>query len=342
MTAVVDLCDSPPAQVEHVDLTQDSSDARKGGGAGSTTHDAHRAGQARAGSEKGAAQDMARDAGENAARGSFLLECKKVLLVLPSKATVAGTLHLKGVMLEFKPEQADALCPRGTCVDCSRVTGIQQSKPGSAKPRIKLIGGCGDGGGGESTFEFSQATNGSAWRDTLKDAVAAIMRARQEHASAPTAAASGCAVDGSSHRGTGGSQQEGKAGCERGQPGGPAEAVEGAAGAAQVYRLDAAAIYKFMTEYPNLMTVYQRVVPHQMSEHDFWRGFLEARNFHQGSDRSLAFLCFSLLFSVQAIYSHRSTRKRAISTPQGAVRGGAWCAGNGTASARPCMCYSHR
>ena len=132
---------------------------------------------------------MARDTGENAARGSFLLECKKVLLVLPSKATVAGTLHLKGVMLEFKPEQADALCPRGTCVDCSRVTGIQQSKPGSTKPRIKLIGGCGDGGGGESTFEFSQATNGSAWRDTLKDAVAAIMRARQEPASAPTAAA---------------------------------------------------------------------------------------------------------------------------------------------------------
>jgi len=229
--------------------------------------------------------DMTRDAGENANARFSLLQCENVLLCLPSKATVVGRLRLQGITLEFKPDDADV---RGKCVDCSRVTGIQQSKPGSAKPRIKLIGGC-EGGEGESTFDFSHATNGSAWRDTLKDAVAAIMRASQEPASAPGACASGCAAaarDGSSsHRGV--SQGE-KGACERGQPGMPSRAggngAEGESG--QVYRLDAAAIYKFMTEYPNLLQVYQRVVPHQMTEHDFWRGFLEARNFHQGINAS--------------------------------------------------------
>jgi hypothetical protein len=302
----VDLTGSPPpaARAEPVEQTKDSSRVRKDDRAG-VGHTLGVCAQAQA--------DMTRDAGENANARFSLLQCENVLLILPSKATVVGRLRLQGITLDFKPDDADA---RGKCVDCSRVTGIQQSKPGSAKPRIKLIGGC-EGGEGESTFDFSQATNGSAWRDTLKDAVAAIMRASQEPAAAPGASASGCeaaARDGSSsHRGV--SQGE-KGSCERGQPGMPSgaggEGAEGGSG--QVYRLDAAAIYKFMTEYPNLLQVYQRVVPHQMTEHDFWRGFLEARNFHQGIDAP-----FGLSLSMHAepvcviAWQHASSKVRGTS-----------------------------
>lgn len=280
----VDLTGSPPPAARAEQLTQDSSRSRKDDH-GSTGH-----------------ADLTRDAGENANARFPLLQCENVLLIPPSKATVVGRLRLQGITLDFKPDDADA---RGKCVDCSRVTGIQQSKPGSAKPRIKLIGGC-EGGEGESTFDFSQATNGSAWRDTLKDAVAAIMRASQVPSSAPGASA-GCAAaacDGSSsHRGV--SQGE-KGACERGQlgmqSGAGDEGAEGGSG--KVYRLDAAAIYKFMTEYPNLLQVYQRVVPHQMTEHDFWRGFLEARNFHQGIDAPLGLSCMATCKFRRAWYKH--------------------------------------
>ena len=322
----VDLTGSPP-QAENVE-TKDSRRARKDDRAG-VGHTLGVCAQAQS--------DMTRDAGENANARFSLLQCENVLLILPSKATVVGRLRLQGITLDFKPDDADS---RGKCVDCSRVTGIQQSKPGSAKPRIKLIGGC-EGGEGESTFDFSQATNGSAWRDTLKDAVAAIMRASQEPAAAPGASASGCkaaARDGSSsHRGV--SQGE-KGACERGQPGMPSgaggEGAEGGSG--QVYRLDAAAIYKFMTEYPNLLQVYQRVVPHQMTEHDFWRGFLEARNFHQGIDAP-----FGLSLSMHAepvcviAWQHASSKVRGISMRHAQ----AWCTSTHTVSASTCF-HVHR
>ena len=233
---------------------------------------------------------------------SSVLQCDNVMLMLPTKVKVTGTLRLVGAVLAFKPQQNDA-CMHCMQVDSAAVQSMQVSKAGSAKPLLKLVGGSSTGT--DATFDFSLVTNGCGWRDTLKDAIATLMRSSQESASssaargadsAATATAGACRsnTNGSASSGSICSKAGGSTGGRDGNGGGQASVPKDGEGGrtgggsrngtaagngneAVMHRLDAAAIFNYFTKYPKLLQVYQKVVPDQMSEHDFWRRFLEAR-----------------------------------------------------------------
>jgi hypothetical protein len=228
---------------------------------------------------------------------SSVLQCDNVMLMLPTKVKVTGTLRLVGAVLAFKPQQNDA-CMHCMQVDSAAVQSMQVSKAGSAKPLLKLVGGSSTGA--DATFDFSQVTNGCGWRDTLKDAIATLMRSSQESAASSaargadsaataTAGAGRSNTNGSASSGSICSKAVGSTGGGDGNGGGQASVPKDGEGGrrngtaagngneAVMHRLDAAAIFNYFTKYPKLLQVYQKVVPDQMSEHDFWRRFLEAR-----------------------------------------------------------------
>jgi len=231
-----------------------------------------------------------RDVGEES-----VLQCDNVMLILPTKVKVTGTLRLVGAVLAFKPQQNDD-CMHCMQVESAAVQSMQVSKAGSAKPLLKLVGGSSTGT--DATFDFSQVTNGCGWRDTLKDAIATLMRSSQESSSSSaargadsaataTAGAGRSNTNGSASSGSICSKAGGSTGGRDGNGGGQASVPKdggsrngtaaGNGNEAVMHRLDAAAIFNYFTKYPKLLQVYQKVVPDQMSEHDFWRRFLEAR-----------------------------------------------------------------
>lgn len=198
------------------------------------------------------------------AGGAQALQCKQVLRVLASKTRVPGSLRLDGTQLSFAPDaqaQAAGADAHRLVVECAAVQSMQVSKAGSAKPLLKLISASASV---DTTFDFSPTTNGALWRDTFKDAVATIMRSANQSAGMPAAPA-----------GPPPSAGRGKVAEKEGS------AAERRESGPVVHRLDAAAIYKYMTDYPKLMQVYRKVVPDRMSEHEFWQRFLEARTFHK-------------------------------------------------------------
>ena len=288
MDSVVDLTDSPPRDADRhrVDLTEDGEGEGAARRSDVHTGQKHRAAtpepRDRSGHRTGS--DAVQDAGERAIvsaaeSSSGAVHCENVLLVLPAKVKVAGALRLHGDALAFTPEKGDASAHR-VHVECGAVKSMQVSKEGSAKPLLKLVG-CG-AQTPDVTFDFSLVTNGAEWRNILKDAVAAIMRSSQESSSGSARPPKAAAVSSGEAAGGGVTPEEsGAAGhsCASSLSG----THKGASAAGgQVYRLDAQTIYKFLTQYPKLAQMYQKLVPDKMSENDFWQRFLEAKNFHEG------------------------------------------------------------
>ena len=184
-----------------------------------------------------------------------LLECKVVY------DTQDGLLKFDGSALVFTPEKATL---DEFKVAVSDIKGMQVSKSGNAKTLLKLISAASEPK--SWLFDFTQVTNGLAWRDAFKDVLTKRIRDSAPASEPPTnpksvstkpVEISNSKVAKPVERSSVTLAGSYKGGTKDAGPGGHPAA---AASRKQVTRLTAADISAFCQSHPNLLKLYAQQV----------------------------------------------------------------------------------